>query len=175
MPVHFLPSRHSLQRGASSTETVQTGRILSLASRLPRTDAPGAEGAACWVTESGKQYAYSPAPVLQLPPGRHADDVARRYLKLVLPAIPITAFVLTFLYAYLLVGISAAQSPASQAGNGVVVNPLLPLIGALLLASATGMICLIAYLGYQRVLDHARSHTRERDDAAPTMSSRSQL
>lgn len=176
MPVRYLPSRHSGEQGVCAVEAGQMGRILSLTTRLPISEVPGSEGTVHWMTQSGKHYAYrASAPVPQIHATRDADEVARRYLKLILPAIPITAFVLTFLYVYLLVGVSAAQSPAVQGAGAPIVNPLLPLFGALLVAVATGMICLIAYLGYQRVLAQARSRTTSPADASCTSTSSSQM
>lgn len=176
MTVRYLPYRHTGEHIAPTDARGQTGRILSLTTRLPISDASSPEGTVHWMTQSGKHYAFrAPAPVTSLHTSRQADEAARRYLKLILPAIPISAFVLTFLYVYLLVGVSAEQSPSTQGPGVPGVNPMLPLFGALLVAVATGMLCLIAYLGYQRVLDQARSRSRPQDDASCTSSSQNQL
>ena len=82
------------------------------------------------------------------PPAQPRDPV-RHYLKFMLPAIPVVTFVMSFLYSYLLVGFNG--NPASPADLS-----LLPLIGALLLALTTGMLCLAIYLGVQHIAERER-------------------
>jgi len=73
-------------------------------------------------------------------------DAVRHYLKFMLPAVPVVTFVMSFLYSYLLVGFNS--DPISPADLS-----LLPLIGALLMALTTGMLCLGIYLGVQRITE----------------------
>ncbi len=61
-----------------------------------------------------------------------------------LPAVPITAFVLTFLYGYLLLGMHS-QKIGGKIADPVTVDPALPLLGALLLSVALGALC-VEYL-----------------------------
>ncbi|HEX6819419.1 MAG TPA: hypothetical protein VF120_13665 [Ktedonobacterales bacterium] len=84
---------------------------------------------------------------------RSSRDDARHYLKFMLPGIPVTTFVLTFLYGYLLQGMHTLvlNGHATEQSYAPVVDPTLPLIGALLVAFATGMLCLAIYCGYQRI------------------------
>lgn len=70
-------------------------------------------------------------------------DPVRHYLKFMLPAIPVVTFVMSFLYSYLLVGFNS--DPVSPSDLS-----LLPLIGALLMALTTGMLCLAIYTGVMR-------------------------
>jgi hypothetical protein len=77
-------------------------------------------------------------------PSARPRDAVRHYLKFMLPAIPVVTFVMSFLYSYLLVGLNS--DPVSPADLS-----LLPLIGALLMAMTTGMLCLAIYLGVVRM------------------------
>ena len=70
-------------------------------------------------------------------------DPVRHYLKFMLPAIPVVTFVMSFLYSYLLVGFNSDPIPPSDLS-------LLPLIGALLMALTTGVLCLAIYTGVLR-------------------------
>lgn len=81
-------------------------------------------------------------------------DAARHYLKFMLPSIPVATFVLSFVYCYLILGIGTlvAPSPLSAALHAsVLVDPTLPLVGALLLALVTGLLCMAIYYGYLRI------------------------
>lgn len=81
------------------------------------------------------------------------DDAVRHYLKFMLPGIPVTAFVISFLYGYLLVGMHTLvlNGHATEQSYTPAVDPTLPLIGALLVAFATGMLCVTIYWGYLRI------------------------
>src|SRR5437879_962108 len=63
------------------------------------------------VAEEGQRLREAMAPRLTLLRGRKPDMslAARRFLKLMLPAVPITAFVMTFLYGYLLLGMHSQK------------------------------------------------------------------
>lgn len=83
------------------------------------------------------------------------DDRVRHYLKVMLPAIPVIAFVLSFLYSYLLLGLGISEPATLAAAQATVpalspISPLLPLVGAVVLALALGMLCAIIYWGYLR-------------------------
>ncbi len=86
--------------------------------------------------------------------GAH-DDAVRHYLKFMLPGIPVTAFVMSFLYGYLLVGMHTLvlNGHATEQSYTPGVDPTLPLIGALLVAFATGMLCVAIYWGYLRITE----------------------
>lgn len=88
---------------------------------------------------------------------RGPRDDARHYLKFMLPGVPVTTFVLTFLYGYLLQGMHTLvlNGHATEQSYTPAVDPTLPLIGALLVAFATGMLCLAIYWGYQRISERA--------------------
>jgi hypothetical protein len=75
-----------------------------------------------------------------------SEAAARHYLKFMLPAIPITMFVLGFVYCALL-----ADTPASASGARLErTDSALPLVGALLLAGTSAALCVMIYLGYLR-------------------------
>jgi hypothetical protein len=77
---------------------------------------------------------------------------ARRFLKLMLPAVPITTFVLTFLYGYLLLGMHS-QKIGGKIADPVTVDPEFPLLGALLLSVAVGALCVSIYFGFLRITE----------------------
>jgi hypothetical protein len=79
-----------------------------------------------------------------------SEASARHYLKFMLPSIPITMFVLGFVYCSLLVGTHGNATPSTQATNEIHPESALPLLGALLLALASGTLCVMIYFGYLR-------------------------
>jgi hypothetical protein len=77
------------------------------------------------------------------------EAAGRHYLKIMLPFIPIMMFVVGFVYCSLLVDPRTpvpATSPAARATT----QSALPLIGALLLALTSGLLCVMIYCGYLR-------------------------
>jgi hypothetical protein len=104
--------------------------------------------------EEGQRLRNAMAPHLTLLRGRKPDipPAARRFLKLMLPAVPITAFVLTFLYGYLLLGMHS-QKIGGKIADPVTVDPALPLLGALLLSVALGALCASIYFGFLRITE----------------------
>lgn len=92
-------------------------------------------------------------------PARQREDSARHFLKFMLPGIPIAAFVVSFLFGYLLLGIhSTAQMGHSERETySPVVDPTLPLLGALLLSFMVGMLCVTIYMGYVRISEDAQT------------------
>ncbi len=143
MLVNFHPA-------SQSRTQIDDPRIIPLRSRISTTatDLPA-------ISPLDSHFLREPAAPSATHSTRRPDEEARHYLKFMLPAIPVTAFVLTFLYSYLLVGMNAPTTTVSTEVGVPVVDPSLPLLGATLLALATGMLCLIAYLGYQRVAGRA--------------------
>lgn len=82
------------------------------------------------------------------------EDAVRHYLKFTLPAIPITAFIATFVFCSFIVGLvtSAVQSKTIGVAS-VAASPLftaMPLLGAALVGLLTGALSLGIYLGYRR-------------------------
>ncbi len=106
------------------------------------------------VAEEGQRLREAMAPHLTLLRGRKPEIplAARRFLKLMLPAVPITTFVLTFLYGYLLLGMHS-QKAATRLAEPVTVDPTLPLAGALLLSFALGALCVSIYFGFLRITE----------------------
>lgn len=107
------------------------------------------------VAEEGQRLREAMGPRLTLLRGRKPDmpPAARRFLKLMLPAVPITAFVMTFLYGYLLLGMRS-QKLGGMVAEPVTVDPALPLLGALLLSVALGALCVSIYFGFLRITEH---------------------
>ena len=131
-------------------------RIIPLRRPEPLGDWPTEPSAASDPVVTSSSAAYTPS--MHRPFGletidlteerrqRRPEEAGRHFLKFMLPAIPIAAFVMTFLYYFLLAGLHAPL-----AGDGA--DPTLALLGALLLALTTGMLAAITYLGYQRACD----------------------
>ena len=75
----------------------------------------------------------------------HRRDSGRHFLKFTLPAIPITTFVISFLFWYLAEGL---RTPTFAKGAISSVDATIPLVGATVLGLFTAMLCFIIYLGY---------------------------
>lgn len=78
-----------------------------------------------------------------------SELAARHYLKFMLPSIPITMFVVGFIYCSLLMDPRTPVSSTSPAARGTGQSPL-PLVGALLFAITSGLLCVMIYYGYLR-------------------------
>lgn len=80
--------------------------------------------------------------------------VGLRYLAWMLPAIPVAAFVLTFLACYLLMGLALPTDAVRPhlLGNIPVLDPALPLLAAVLLGTLIAVLCAVIYWGYARVI-----------------------
>jgi hypothetical protein len=81
-------------------------------------------------------------------------EAARHYLKFMLPSIPIAAFVLSFMFSYLILGIETHAhhgGPEAAAVSTTLVDPTLPFMGAALLALVTGALCMAIYFGFLRI------------------------
>jgi len=82
----------------------------------------------------------------------HAEeDIARHYLKFMLPSIPVAAFILTFVVCEVLLGL---QSTALATAAHVVAppeDPSLPLAAAVVMSTTTGALCMWIYFGYLRI------------------------
>ncbi len=72
------------------------------------------------------------------------SERGRHFLKVTLPAIPITVFTLTFLLVYFVDGIDAMQMRHS-------INPMPALIGASGMAIIVGTLCTAIYSGFRHV------------------------
>lgn len=86
-------------------------------------------------------------------------DIARHYLKFMLPAIPIASFISTFVFCSLLFGMMMPTQPEKQLSSvqvdPLIVIPALPFICALMVSIVTGALCLGIYVGYRRIYDHS--------------------
>lgn len=71
---------------------------------------------------------------------------ARRFLKVLLPSIPLAAFSIDFLYAYI------TQASADLADNRPI-DATRPFYGALLLALVLGLMCIFIYHGVLKILE----------------------
>ena len=93
-------------------------------------------------------------------PPRAREDAARHYLKFMLPSIPIATFVLSFVYWYLILGMRLVRPEhvAARVPDGAaLVDPTLPLVGALLVALTTTVLCMTIYFGFLRICALRRS------------------
>jgi hypothetical protein len=71
---------------------------------------------------------------------------ARRFLKVLLPSIPLAAFSIDFLYAYI------TQASADLADNRPI-DATHPFYGALLLALTISLMCIFIYHGVMKILE----------------------
>ncbi len=71
---------------------------------------------------------------------------ARRFLKVLLPSIPVAAFSIDFLYAYI------TQASADLANNRPI-DATHPFYGALLLALVLSLMCIFIYHGVLKILE----------------------
>ncbi len=148
------PPRSEQEASAKIIPLRRTKMSRSLTRQDTRRDAPHSE-----------KYSLTPSQSVsrRVSAERGPRDDARHYLKFMLPGIPVTTFVLTFLYGYLLQGMHTLvlNGHATEQSYTPAVDPTLPLIGALLVAFATGMLCLTIYWGYQRISERG-SHGAQR-------------
>ena len=82
-------------------------------------------------------------------PGPTKEYQARRFLKILLPSIPLVAFSVDFLYAYI------AQASTALAANQPI-DATRPFLGAVLLALIMSLLCIFIYHGVLKILDEAR-------------------
>jgi hypothetical protein len=105
--------------------------------------------------------AADPSLAAQAAPPRDArTEAARHYLKFMLPSIPIATFVLSFVYWYLILGMRLVRPEhvAARVPDGAaLVDPTLPLVGALLVALTTTVLCMTIYFGFLRICALRRS------------------
>jgi hypothetical protein len=87
--------------------------------------------------------AGAPTRVEPLAPAEVRRDAARHYLKFMLPSIPVTVFIATFVTCYLVR--TDALDPARSA------DPTVPFLAALLLGAITSALCVVIYFGYVRI------------------------
>jgi hypothetical protein len=143
-----------MRSGRTTTSTTSTTSTAAHAKIIPLRRAEGANAAR-------SASARGPLSSRIASAGRRArgtrEDAVRHYLKFMLPGIPVTAFVMTFLYGYLLIGMHTLvlNGHATEQSYTPAVDPTLPLIGALLVAFATGMLCVAIYWGYLRITERS--------------------
>jgi hypothetical protein len=82
-------------------------------------------------------------------PGTTKEDRARRFLKVLLPSIPLVAFSVDFLYAYI------AKASTDLAQNQPI-DATRPFLGAMLLALVMSLLCIFIYHGVLKILDDTR-------------------
>ncbi len=99
---------------------------------------------------SSKQGLASPEPLFYWSaPGTTREYRARRFLKVLLPSIPLVAFSVDFLHAYI------AQASAALAQNQPI-DATRPFLGAALLALVMSLLCIFIYHGVLKILDETR-------------------
>ncbi len=81
--------------------------------------------------------------------GATKEHQVRRFLKVLLPSIPLVAFSIDFLYAYI------AQASADLADDRPI-DATHPFFGALLLALVLSLLCIFIYHGVLRILSETR-------------------
>jgi hypothetical protein len=79
-------------------------------------------------------------------PGMTREQRARRFLKVMLPSIPLVAFSVDFLSAYI------AQASADLAANRPI-DATRPFLGAVLLALVVSLLCIFIYHGVLKILE----------------------
>jgi hypothetical protein len=79
-------------------------------------------------------------------PGASREYQARRFMKVLLPSIPLIAFSVDFLYAYI------TQASADIAEDRPI-DATHPFLGALLLALVLSLLCIFIYHGVLRILN----------------------
>jgi len=82
-------------------------------------------------------------------PGTTREHQARRFLKILLPSIPVVAFSVDFLYAYI------AQASADLAENRPI-DGARPFFGAMLVALVMSVLCIFIYHGVLKILEESR-------------------
>jgi succinate dehydrogenase hydrophobic anchor subunit len=78
-------------------------------------------------------------------PGATREHQARRFLMVLLPSIPLVAFSIDFLYAYI------TQASADLAEDRPI-DATHPFLGALLLALVLSLLCIFIYHGVLKIL-----------------------
>lgn len=82
-------------------------------------------------------------------PGATREQQVRRFLKILLPSIPVVAFSVDFLYAYI------AQASADLAANRPI-DGARPFFGALLVALMMSLLCIFIYHSVLKILEEVR-------------------
>jgi hypothetical protein len=82
-------------------------------------------------------------------PGTTKEYRARRFLKVLLPSIPLVAFSVDFLHAYI------AQASAALAQDQPI-DATRPFLGAALLALVMSLLCIFIYHGVLKILEENR-------------------
>jgi hypothetical protein len=99
---------------------------------------------------STDQALTSPEPLAYWhTPVSSKEQQVGRFLKVLLPAIPVIAFSIDFLYGYIM------QASADMAENRPI-DEVRPVIGALLLATVMSLLCIFIYHGVLKIIDEAR-------------------
>ncbi len=102
-------------------------------------------------TLGSNQPLTPPEPLTSWPKAAHSAQQIRRFLKVALPSIPVAAFSVSFLYAYIV------QASADLAENRPI-NEARPFLGALLVAGIVSMLCIFIYHGVLKIIDEASEH-----------------
>lgn len=95
------------------------------------------------VFATAEPLAYWPTPA-----GAREHQV-RRFLKVMLPSIPVVAFSVDFLYAYI------AQASADMAEHHPI-NEARPFLGALLVAVVVSLLCVFIYHGVLKIITETK-------------------
>lgn len=85
------------------------------------------------------------------------EVAARHYLKFMLPGIPVTTFILTFVLCDVLLGVQSATLAAMTHITPPIGAPILPLLAAVTMSMITGALCMWIYFGYLRIMQHNAS------------------
>jgi hypothetical protein len=82
-------------------------------------------------------------------PGTTKEYRARRFLKVLLPSIPLVAFSVDFLYAYIF-------KASTDLAQNQPIDATRPFLGAMLLALVMSLLCIFIYHGVLKILDETR-------------------
>jgi len=82
-------------------------------------------------------------------PAHTREQQIRRFLKIMLPSIPVVAFSVDFLYTYI------TQASLDIAANQPI-DGSRPFLGALLMALVVSLLCIFIYNGVLKIFDETR-------------------
>ena len=96
------------------------------------------------------QALTSPEPLAYWSTPASTREQVRRFLKVLLPSLPVVAFSVDFLYTHIV------QASADMAAHRPI-NDARPFLGALLVALVVSALCVFIYHGVLKIIDETKS------------------